>query len=288
MEEKLAQLRAFKNEIRTRIREGLHPTPLNQQAIAERVETLAKTIIANKHVHNPIIICVLNGAMPFATDLSKALAHQGYAHQLDILGAKSYTGTQAGELSITASPKLIQQLHLRDVIIAEDVCDSGKTALITKQYFQKATGKPVQFISLVDKCFNRPTEEPRVPGSDPTLSGFQIDAKAFIVGYGLDFNEWFRELTDIYNVDVATLPNEIEQSLLSLEEELCNTCKALILSPTTIRARAQSPQSVSGRHTMWQPAAAQTVTRAPEAPAARIESPEPRFPDEHAYVNPFN
>ena len=243
----LAELREYKDEIRTRIQNGLQSTELTREAIAQRIQELATAIIADKTINNPLLICVLNGAMPFVVALSTELAKRSYPHQLDILGAKSYDGTISGKLRFTAEPKLKKELYQRNIIICEDVCDTGKTALATKMFFLKQS-KVVKFVSLVDKCYNRPENEPRVPGGNPDFSGFQIDATAFIVGFGLDYNEWYRELLNISNVDPTTLENEPEATLLALEQSIIEQCQLLLQVAEENQQKERRPSITGTRH----------------------------------------
>ena len=227
LDKKLNELREFKTEIRKRIRGGLHPTHMTRETIAQRIDEIADEIKRGEESFKyPVLICVLNGAIPFFAELSKKLTEKGCILDPDTIGVKSYEGTTSATLTFTKEPKSISTLYKRNIYIIEDVCDTGKTAFATINHLRQQ-GNNVKFVSLVDKCYNRPKDKPRVAGGSPDFSGFQIDATAFIVGFGLDYNEWYRELLDISNVDPTTLESALEKTLLTQEQSLIERCQLL-------------------------------------------------------------
>ena len=161
---------------------------IRREEIAKQVHRLAQEIKRDYANENPLFLCVLNGSFIFAADLFRACG----LHDAEIafIRFKSYEGTQS-----TGKVKEIMGLDIdvtgRNVLIVEDIIDSGITAAQLRKELEKQNPKSVKMVSLLFK------PEALTVGKAPEYVGFEIPCK-FILGYGLDIDELARNLPDIY------------------------------------------------------------------------------------------
>jgi hypoxanthine phosphoribosyltransferase len=140
------------------------------ETIAARVEALAREIAAAK-LHELIIVAVLKGSFIFAADLVRALHRQGLAPEIDFMFLASYgAGTEGGAVKVLRD--IGSPVAERDVVIVDDILDSGRTLLFAKELLEKV---------------------PREVDITPDFSGFECPA-VFVVGYGTDIANRYREL----------------------------------------------------------------------------------------------
>lgn len=155
-------------------------------AIAERIVALAEEIARDYAGKEPVLLCVLKGAVPFATALMQELQ---LPVVIDFIRAKSYEGTaSSGTVTLHYTPDT--PLAGRDVLLVEDILDTGRTAIALLEWTRAQGAASVRVCALLDKPSRR---EMAIKGD---YVGFAI-ADAFVVGYGLDYEERFRELPDI-------------------------------------------------------------------------------------------
>ena len=169
--------------------QGLTFVPyIRREEIAKQVYRLAQEIKRDYANENPLFLCVLNGSFIFAADLFRACG----LHDAEIafIRFKSYEGTQS-----TGKVKEIMGLDIdvtgRNVLIVEDIIDSGVTATQLRKELAKHNPKSVKMVSLLFK------PDALTMGDAPEYVGFKIPSK-FILGYGLDLDEKARNLADIY------------------------------------------------------------------------------------------
>ncbi len=169
--------------------QGLTFVPyIRREEIAKQVYRLAQEIKRDYATENPLFLCVLNGSFIFAADLFRACnLHDA---EISFIRFKSYEGMQS-----TGHVKEIMGLNEnitgRDVLIVEDIIDSGVTAAQLRKELAKRNPKSVKMVSLLFK------PEALTMGKAPEYVGFEIPCK-FILGYGLDIDEQARNLPDIY------------------------------------------------------------------------------------------
>ncbi len=166
---------------------------ISKSQIANRVAELAEEVknfyLSQNNLEqneNIIVIGVLKGAFIFTADLIRALK---LPTQLEFVRIASYGDSTKsnGILNIPdlALPNNIVNKH---ILIVEDIVDTGKTASFLKQYIQdQFNPKSLKLASLLSKPSRRAVE------IDPDFYGFEIEDK-FVIGYGLDFGEKYREL----------------------------------------------------------------------------------------------
>ena len=157
---------------------------LAADVIARRVRELGATIAQDYAGRAPLLISVLKGSFVFAADLARAV---DLPVQVDFLGVRSYgAGTEtSGVVQITQD--LSQPIEHRDVILVEDIIDTGLTIAHLVDLFRTRNPSTVRVCSLLHK-----PARSRVPVSIDYL-GFTVEDR-FLVGYGLDFAGRYRNL----------------------------------------------------------------------------------------------
>ncbi len=170
---------------------GLKFVPyISEERIQKRISKIAALLREEYGDKEPLVVCVLNGAFIFAADLFREMD----IHKAEICFVRysSYEGT-----SSTGSVKLMTGLpdvKGRDVIIVEDIVDTGLTAVKMIDDLKKLNPASVKFVTLLHK------KESSKTGFKPDFTAFEIDPK-FIIGYGLDLDGKARDLRDIYILD---------------------------------------------------------------------------------------
>jgi hypoxanthine phosphoribosyltransferase len=156
---------------------------ITEAQLARRVETLAYEIERDFRGREMVVISLLNGTVMFLADL---LRHLNLPLRLDFLGVSSYgEGTKSGELSFTKELRL--DVRGRDVLLVDDILDTGRTLNRVLPKFRALKPRRVKICVLLDK----PTR--RVEAIEADYAGFTVPDE-FVVGYGLDFAERYRNL----------------------------------------------------------------------------------------------
>ena len=161
---------------------------IRREEIAKQVHRLAQEITRDYEGTTPIFLCILNGAFIFASDLFRAC--KLHDAEIAFIRYKSYLGMEStGEVQQLMG--LTQDVTGRDIIIVEDIIDSGITAAQLRKELAQHNPKSVKMVSLLFK------PEALTIGEPPEYVGFEIPSK-FILGYGLDLDGLARNLPDIY------------------------------------------------------------------------------------------
>ena len=148
----------------------------------------------------PVVICVLKGAAPFHAELIK---HMNIDLEVDYIQVKSYVGKETSG-SVTFKKDLDVNIEGRDVIIVEDIVDSGITLNALTNAIDERNPSSITFVTLLDKPSRRKVE------AKPDYVGKTIE-NLFVFGFGLDLNEKCRNLKDIYYFDEPfTLEDKIQ------------------------------------------------------------------------------
>jgi hypoxanthine phosphoribosyltransferase len=157
---------------------------LSAEQIAARVRELGAQITADYRDRSLVLVCVLKGSFVFAADLARAI---DLPLRVDFLGVRSYgEGTESsGVVQITQD--LSRPIAHEDVLLVEDIVDTGLTIAHLMDLFRTRQPKTVKVCALLHK-----PARARVAVSVDYL-GFTIEDK-FVVGYGLDFAEKYRNL----------------------------------------------------------------------------------------------
>ena len=161
---------------------------IRREEIAKQVHRLAQEIKQDYDGKVPLFLCILNGAFIFAADLFRAC--ELHDAEIAFIRFKSYDGmSSTGEVKQIMG--LAEDITDRDIIIVEDIIDSGITAAQLRKELAKHNPRSVKMVSLLFK------PEALTIGNAPEYVGFEIPSK-FILGYGLDLDGLARNLPDIY------------------------------------------------------------------------------------------
>ncbi|MFW6125884.1 MAG: hypoxanthine phosphoribosyltransferase [Chloroflexota bacterium] len=160
---------------------------LTSKEIESKVLELAKEINRDYQAKCPILVGVLKGCFVFMADLVRVL---DIPVEVDFAIVSSYGAgmMSAGKVSVVQEPRC--QIENRDVLVIEDIIDTGLTVNVFLDYLRSRNPSSVKLCALFDKPSRR-----EVPVSIDYL-GFTVP-NVFVVGYGLDFNEKYRHLPDL-------------------------------------------------------------------------------------------
>ena len=154
-----------------------------QEVITDRCKKLAKQISDDYSGKVPVIIGLLKGSIPFMAELIKYLSIEC---ELEFMAVSSYSGTESmGDVRILKD--LDRSIKDCDVIIVEDIVDTGKTLQKVKELLYSKGANSVKVVSLLDKPSRR------IIDISAEYIGFEIPDE-FVIGFGLDFNQKYRNL----------------------------------------------------------------------------------------------
>jgi hypoxanthine phosphoribosyltransferase len=163
---------------------------LTQSVIGEAIERIANQINQDYSDKNPLFIAILNGSFIFASDLFKRI---NIPAEISFIKLASYQGTKSTGNVITAIG-LETDLYDRNVIVLEDIIDTGKTLSAFLPQLEHQQPKSLKVCTLLHK-----KEATQFPVTIDYL-GFEIP-NLFVVGYGLDYNGYGRNLDQIMQID---------------------------------------------------------------------------------------
>lgn len=163
----------------------------SRREIANRVEGLAEAIsydYANKEL---VMVGILKGAFVFLADLIRCLR---IPTVVDFVGLSSYGLGNQSSRQIVMTRDLQLPVEGKDVLVVEDILDTGLSVDFVLSYFRKRRPGSLRLCALIDK-----TERRTIPLTVDYV-GFKLD-KGFVVGYGIDYAERYRHLPDIHRVE---------------------------------------------------------------------------------------
>ena len=164
---------------------------LTPEDINKDVQQVADHISADYHDKEPLFVVVLNGAFVFAADLIRALK-EVRCEQTFIRVSSYYGMASTGKLEFIVP--LQQVVENRDVIIVEDIVDTGLTIHQLKAYMRGLGASSVRVATMLFK-----PEKLEYEDAKPDYIGREI-SEEFVIGYGLDFDGFLRNLPSIYKV----------------------------------------------------------------------------------------
>ena len=167
----------------------LHPL-ISKEQIASIVSGLASRISGDYGQKEIVLVCVLKGAFMFLSDLVRYLQ---MPVQIDFVRLASYGSGMKSSGRIEITKDIEVSVEGKDVIIVEDIIDSGRTIKFLKERLALSKPRTVKVCTLLDKKARREVE------MEVDYVGKEVD-DVFIVGYGIDFNEAYRNLPQIYYV----------------------------------------------------------------------------------------
>lgn len=154
--------------------------------IATRLEGLAQEIIARK-LERPLVVAVLKGSFVFAADLIRALHRSGFEPEVDFLTLSSYRKSRTSSGKVEILRDLDLEVDGRNVLLVDDVLDSGRTLVFAKDLISARGAKEILTCVLIDK------KVPRAVNVQADFSAFE-GGDEYVVGYGMDVAHRFREL----------------------------------------------------------------------------------------------
>lgn len=167
------------------LRGDIQQVLIDEATLSRRIQAMAQQIEADYAGEaDLLLICVLKGGYMFLADLSRALARP---HELDFMGVSSYGALteSSGEVRIVMDLK--QPIAGRNVLIVEDIIDSGRTLDYMRRNLLARSPNSLRIVTLLNKPSRRAVDVP------VEYIGFDIPDE-FVVGYGLDFAEAYRNL----------------------------------------------------------------------------------------------
>ncbi|MCC6394290.1 MAG: hypoxanthine phosphoribosyltransferase [Bryobacterales bacterium] len=161
---------------------------ISADQIQTRIRELAAQIDKDLEGRGPLyMLCVLKGAVLFYADLARAIAHPV---RMDFIGTSSYGRGKSSSGEVRLTKDLDTTIEDFDVLLVEDILDSGITLSYLIHVLQQRKPRSIRIATLLDK------PERRVRPVVVDYVGFRIP-DAFVVGYGLDFAEDYRQLKDV-------------------------------------------------------------------------------------------
>lgn len=158
---------------------------IDAATIQARIAELGAQINADyRDVDNPLLVCVLKGAFVFLADLTRYLT---FPHEVDFMATSSYGAATQTTGIVRILMDLDRPIEGRHVLIVEDIIDSGHTLDYMVRMLSARNPASLRICALLSKSARRQVDVP------VQYIGFEIPNK-FVVGYGLDFGEKYRNL----------------------------------------------------------------------------------------------
>lgn len=161
---------------------------ISEQEIRQKVAMLAGQISVDYQGKIPVLIGVLNGSFLFFADLVRELSIEC---EVDFAKISSYGNAlkSSGDVKVLKKPDC--PLKHRDVLVVEDIIDTGLSVYFLRNWFSEQEPSSLRFVSLLVK------EDAAEVAYECEYPGFRIPNK-FVIGYGLDYAQRYRNLRDIY------------------------------------------------------------------------------------------
>ena len=164
----------------------------SKSEVEEAIDRVAQQVTEKMGDEHPVLLCAMTGALTFMGQLITKL---NFLLQTDYIHTSRFRGEMTGgNLEWISKPTI--ELKDRTILVVEDILDSGITLAAIKDYCYKQEAKEVYSAVLVDK--DHPREEGGVKEAD--FTGLYVEDK-FLIGYGLDYRGFFRNLAGIYAVE---------------------------------------------------------------------------------------
>ena len=161
---------------------------ISEEEIAGKVKELGKVLSEEYKGKDVLFVCVLKGAIMFMSDLSKAI---NIPMDMDFMAVSSYGASTNSSGVVRIIKDLDASIENRHVVIVEDIIDSGLTLSYLMKNLQSRKPASLKICTLLDKPARRTVD------IKPCFTGFTIDDH-FVVGYGLDYDEKFRNVPYIF------------------------------------------------------------------------------------------
>ena len=155
-----------------------------EEEIKSRVQAMGEELYDRFHDKNPLFVGVLNGCFIFMADLVRASQMKS---ELEFIGLSSYQNGVKSSGVVQITRDLQTDIHGRNLIVVEDILDSGNTLAFLKKYLLTKGAASVNIVTLLDK----PSRREKAITAD--ITGFVVPDE-FVVGYGLDYGQQYRNV----------------------------------------------------------------------------------------------
>lgn len=159
-----------------------------RETIQKRVKELARQISSEYEGKDLVLIGVLNGVIFFFADLMKEIS---IPTKMDFVRAASYGSEMTSDGTIRMTKDVEISVQGKPVILVDDIVDTGSTLAHVTKILERKGAESVKICALLSKFERRDVEV------DVDYCGFEVEG-GFVVGYGLDYDEKYRHLPDIY------------------------------------------------------------------------------------------
>ncbi|MFD0698924.1 hypoxanthine phosphoribosyltransferase [Paenibacillus sp. GCM10027628] len=156
----------------------------SEEQIQNKIKELGEQLSSDYEGKNPLVICVLKGAFIFMADLVKQIR---VPLELDFMAVSSYGQSTKSSGVVKIIKDLDVPVEGRHILIVEDIIDSGLTLSYLIDVLERRNAKSISVVAL----FNKPAR--RTVELEPDYSGYELPDE-FVVGYGLDYAEKYRNL----------------------------------------------------------------------------------------------
>ena len=164
---------------------------IDEEKIQNRIKEIAEQIEKDYIGKDIVLICILKGSTFFTVDLAKKINKNV---KIEFIQVSSYGSSTIGSENIELKLDLKESIDGKDVIIVEDIIDTGRTLSYLIEHLKGRNPNSLKLCTLLDK------PQRRIYDVKVDYVGFQIPDK-FVVGYGLDFNELYRNLPYIAYIE---------------------------------------------------------------------------------------
>ncbi|MCS7010173.1 MAG: hypoxanthine phosphoribosyltransferase [Anaerolineales bacterium] len=166
---------------------------IDSDTLQRRIAELGAQISRDYEGADLLLVCILRGGLVFMVDLMR---HITVPHQIDFLAVSSYgTGARQSAGGVRLTMDLATDIRDKDVLLVEDIVDSGNTIAYVLEFLKTRRPRSLKVCALLDKPERRETPVPI------DYCGFTIPNK-FVFGYGLDLDEYYRNLPFVAVVDL--------------------------------------------------------------------------------------
>lgn len=166
---------------------------IDSETLQRRIAELGAEISRDYQGADLLLVCILRGGLVFMVDLMR---HITVPHQIDFLAVSSYgVGARQSGGGVRLTMDLTTDIRNKDVLLVEDIVDSGNTIAYVLEFLKTRRPRSLKVCTLLDKPERRETPVPI------DYCGFTIPNK-FVFGYGLDLDEYYRNLPFVAVVDL--------------------------------------------------------------------------------------
>lgn len=162
-------------------------TLFSKEEIADAIKVMAQKIVDDYADKKPVMVCILKGASLFFTDLIRQI---DLPITIDFMAISSYGSSTETSGNVRILKDLDMDVKDQDVIVVEDIIDSGLTLSYIKEALKSRGVKSIKIATLLDKPSRRKVE------LSADYFGFEVPNE-FVVGYGLDYDEKYRNVPEI-------------------------------------------------------------------------------------------